>query len=502
MKTQVIQLNQNDDLVSVKDKMSASQIGRILLVWPPHGQVLNRKLELNLVKRYAATLGTQLAFVTHDSEVHFYAQQLGIPVFVDPRPALEQDWGTSEQARIQHRSRADIAELVSLRKSVRSQPPLWQDHPAVKALCLAITVLAIAALAFLLLPGAKVIITPREAVQSMQLDLTADPSATAINVSTGSLPTYSQEVAVEGTDTITATGFMPIADEPASGMLKFSNHSKAEITLPAMTFVSTIGNDRVRFITTAVGDLTVKPNKSILVEARAIKPGISGNLPANRLVAIEGELGLVLAVTNPEATSGGLVVIVPTPTTQDLQSVHQRLSKKLIQEAIAELQARLPGEDVLIHPSAVVVEELEKSYSPTSGEPGERVKLTLRLKIKAQVVSGALLRGLVNPILDSNIPAGYNPIINSLVITALSSPIIEADGKAYWSVNVQRDLQADIPTHQAIESIKGLTPVEAERQLSESIPLNEQTSIRITPGWWPRLPFLAMRITMVQADKQ
>ena len=184
VKTQVIQLNQNDDLISVKDKMSVCQIGRILLVWPAHGQVLNRKLELNLVKRYAATMGTQLALATHDAEVRFYAQKLGIPVFDNPRPALEQDWGTSEQIQIQHHSRTNIAELVSLRKSVSTQPPLWQEHPAVKGLCLAITVLAIAALAILILPGAQVIITPQDAVQSMKLDLTADPSATAINIST------------------------------------------------------------------------------------------------------------------------------------------------------------------------------------------------------------------------------------------------------------------------------------------------------------------------------
>ena len=117
----------------------------------------------------------------------------------------------------------------------------------------------------------------------------------------------------------------------------------------------------------------VKPNKSILVEARAIKPGTSGNLPANRLVAIEGELGLELAVTNPEATTGGSDAIVPTPTTQDLRSIHQRLSTRLIQEAMAELQASLPVDDTLITPSAVIVEELENNYNPNSGRTGQSV---------------------------------------------------------------------------------------------------------------------------------
>ncbi len=502
MKTQIIQLNKNDDIVSVRDKMSWCQTGRILLVWPALGRVLNRQLDLILAKRYATTLGTELALATHDDEVRFYAQDVGIPVFTDTRQAQEQAWGMNHHKQIDHQPRAQIRGLDNLRKSVRSQTPAWLEQPAARIACLGVCLLALLALAIFILPGANVTLSPREEVQSIELDLIADPSATTINLSTGSLPTYSQEVIVEGVDSITATGTMAIPDKPASGIIKFTNRSKMAITLPASTVVTTLGSDRVRFETTSLLDTVIKPGKSVLMETQAIKPGSSGNLPPNSLVAIESDLGLELAVTNPEATRGGLDASVPTPTAQDLQTLHEQLTTSLLQQALIETQSKLPVEDTLVGPSATISEVVDESYNPATGVPAEQVELTLRLKVIAQVVSGEVLHDMVTPILNADIPDGYTPVMNTLVVIPVTTPTVGSDGKAYWTVNASQKLQADIPTNLAVESIQGVTAKEAVKRLSESLPLAEPANIVLMPTWWPRLPLLAMRIIFVQADSQ
>jgi hypothetical protein len=92
--------------------------------------------------------------------------------------------------------------------------------------------------------------------------------------------------------------------------------------------------------------------------------------------------------------------------------------------------------------------------------------------------------------------------MNTLVITPVTTPKVESDGKAYWTVNARRKLQADIPTNLAIESIHGVTAKEAVKRLSESLPLTKPADIVLMPTWWPRLPLLTMRITLVQADSQ
>lgn len=502
MKTQIIQLNTNDDIVSLRDKLSWCQTRRIVLVWPDDGRVLNHKLDLLLAKRYATSLGSILALVTKDDEVLFLARQVGIPVFASSAQAQDQEWIENSNKQHDLSQQSHHIKLDSLRKSIRTQSPAWMEHPAIRYLCLGLSLMALLAMAIFILPGAKIYISPREEIQFIKLDLIADPSATTINISSGSVPTYFKEVIVEGSDTITATGTMTIPDEPASGMIKFINRSKVSITIPVGSVVTTLGSDPVRFKTTSMTDTVINPGKSVLLEVQAIRPGTSGNLPHDSLTAIEGEMGLGLAVTNPEATSGGLDASVPIPSAQDLYTLSDQLKTRLLQEGLAKLQSTLPIDDTLIPPSATIIQVLEETYNPTTGVPAEQEELTMRLKIRFQVVSGKMLHSLVEPILDSSIPPGYTPVINTLVINPVSTPGMRVDGKAYWTVFVNQKLRADLPTAQAIESIQGASARDAVARLSESLPLAEPPSIVLMPSWWPKLPLLAMRIALVQDDAQ
>ena len=73
MKTQIIQLEAHDDIVSTRDKMGWSQTSRIVLVWPNKGKILDRRLDLVLLQRHSMLLGAQLALVTQEEEILFHA---------------------------------------------------------------------------------------------------------------------------------------------------------------------------------------------------------------------------------------------------------------------------------------------------------------------------------------------------------------------------------------------------------------------------------------------
>src|SRR5512140_1085585 len=92
MKTQVIQLLLHDDVISVRDKMSWAKTERILLVFPPHSHILARRLDLRLLQRHAAMLGTQLAIVTRSSELRRAAEETNIPDFRTTASAQRQAW--------------------------------------------------------------------------------------------------------------------------------------------------------------------------------------------------------------------------------------------------------------------------------------------------------------------------------------------------------------------------------------------------------------------------
>ncbi len=93
MKTQVIHLDVHDDVISIRDKMSWTKTGRILLVFPRRSRIRLRNLDLRLIQRHADLLGAQLAFVTRSRELRRSAQEAGIPAFRVVKTAQRRTWG-------------------------------------------------------------------------------------------------------------------------------------------------------------------------------------------------------------------------------------------------------------------------------------------------------------------------------------------------------------------------------------------------------------------------
>ena len=502
MKTQIIQLSQNDDELSVRDKMAWSQARRILLVWPERGRVLHQQLDLTLISRHAEHVGAQLALVTHDPEVTFFARQFGIPTFDNPRTAQDAPW----KHRPRRVGRSPVifrqSDLVALKSTNHSKVPAWLDHPVTKLVCLVMSMLALFSLSIFILPSAKITLSPKVESQSMVFDLTADPAASAINYSAGSLPVYHQDAIIEGHAMIAATGSILIPDKIATGILRFTNKSKQTISIPGGTTVSTIGIDPIRFITAPLNDVNLEPNKSITLAARAIMPGPSGNLSANKLVVLEGVMGQYLTVTNPDAMNGGTEASVPSPSNQDMSDLRRHLLSKLLQDAMVEMQPVLPVDDILITPTITSVETLAETAFPSIGEPGGQLEISIRVKVRAQVVSGENLHNLILPVMDSYTPQGFLAIAQSLEITQMSSPTLGQDGKTHWAIQASRKLQAVVTQAQVAELISGRTMLQASDRLSSALPLAKNADIIMAPGWWPRLPFLTMRIEVLQTGVQ
>jgi hypothetical protein len=489
----------NDDHVSVCDKMNWSQTGRILLVWPNKGQVLNQRLELVMVKRHASRLGAQLGLVTHDTEVRFIAHQVGIPVFNNLRQAQDTHWRINRQKKNISPPDGNRPNLDNLRKSVKSQSNVWLEHPATRIVLFGISVIALFVLGIFILPGATIYLTPQTNTQSMDLMVTADPSQSDINLSMGSLPSYTQEVIVEGRKDANTSGTATIPDKAASGTLRFTNISNRELTIPVGTIVTTLGDDPIRYLTSLRNDIDIKPGISAVINARSIAPGISGNLPPNSLVAIEGDLGSDLTVTNPNATYGGTNASVSAPSNRDFRLLREQLIKDLEQTALMDLNKLLPAGDFLITPTLTLTEILDETAAPAIGEPGSHISLSMRLRFESQVASVEELNKLIIPILDANIPQGYTPIENTIILKQLTKPELGEDGNASWNINAQREIQADIINSQIGKIISGLETPQAVDRLNDALPLAHEAQIILTPRWWPRLPFLPMRIQVVQS---
>jgi hypothetical protein len=500
MKTYILRLEPHDDLVSTRDKMGWAKDSRILLVWPEKGRLLNRRLDLLLLQRHARMLGSQLALVTRDPEVHYFAPRLGIPVFRTLHKGQGQHWRVPRRFRRfqEQAERADPQKpVLAPNGAIPPRPPVenYNLPPLARLALFFVGVLAVLALATSLAPSARLVLTPRTLVQDVLIDAWTGPEIDSVNIS-GAVPSQSISLAVEGRDSLPASGTVRLPSQPASGTVTFTNLTDQPVDIPLGSGVRSLAaeNAHLRFVTTKAGE--APPGGTIQLPVECTTPGPQGNLPADSLMAIEGLLGTQLSAINPNPTSGGNERRLPVPTQADRLKLAERLRLALEKSAEQEIQDQLEPGSLLIPGSLKLVKTLDESYQPEQSLPADTLALSQRLEYQAQYVDAATLRSLAQTVFDANLPVGYSVLPGSLQLEILTQPVAGQDGLARWSLHATRQVQARIADADAVQLSLGLDPLQAISRLRASLPLEQPPRIELQPDWWPRLPFLPFRISV------
>jgi hypothetical protein len=259
-----------------------SQTGRILLVWPNRGRLLTRRLDLQLLQRRCTELGAQLALVTRSSQVRFYAEELGIPVFENRSEAQNARWRTRRR-RWRWKRTGPPPDLEALRAASQPRTSSWQNRPAVRLGAFALGVLALLALVACLLPGAQLALTPEARTQEIILPVLASAEITVVNLA-GELPARPVSVVVEGRDSLAASGTVQVPYKPAVGGVRFTNLTDQPVSIPAGSVVSTLGAQPIRFATDQAGEGPGRAGQKHHPPSTALLPGPDGNLAPNSLV--------------------------------------------------------------------------------------------------------------------------------------------------------------------------------------------------------------------------
>ena len=502
MKTQIIQLEPHDDIISARDKMGWGQTSRILLIWPDSIRVLNRRLDLILLQRHTISLGAQLALVTRDSEVRFFARELAIPVFENLQKDQDSSWRTKHRRRPRIRSFHRISEyqqpdLTRLREEAHPPKPTWLSNPITRLALFLIGVMAFLSIVAILYPSAEIRLNPKTESQDITLQVYADPKITDINLS-GAIPARPVRVTVEGRSSLPAQGTIQIPDKYATGRVTFTNLTNNTVLIPVGSVVRTLDPKPIRFMTMEAVEVPKEAGETISVPVQSIKPGKEGNLPAASLVAIEGPLGLSLAAKNLLPTRGGKDRIAPAPTTDDRVQLYQQLFGDLQLTAINELQDQLTQDDLLFTSTLSLTHVLEETFEPAEDLPSDHINLNLRMEFEVLTARGDDISTLVSRVLNANIPEDHISLPWTLNISALDEPQISGNGIARWRIYATRNLRVQLPETQTVNLTLGLPTKEAELRLVNSLPLKNPPQLAITPDWWPRMPLLPFRITLVQ----
>ncbi|MDF1498916.1 MAG: baseplate J/gp47 family protein [Anaerolineales bacterium] len=495
MKTQIIHLDPHDDIASAQDKISWSKAGRIVLVWPGRNRILTDMLDLRLLQRQAVRRNAQIGLVSLDPDVQSHARKLRIPVFEDLDAVHESKFPENiPDAKSVPFSRDHDRDLRSLQtgRAPRSTKPLPR---AARITLFSLPVLALVLTVFTLLPTAKIQIDPARQEHEQDMIIPATGGAGRI----GSSTLRRDQIRIEGSLRIATSGITSEPGEFAHGVAEFTNLTDEAVSIPSGTTVRVPGSEGLYFSTQANFSLPAEEGSTGTVGIVASLPGASGNVSADRITAVDGSLGLLVSVKNPEATSGGSIISRSAVAPSDLVKAREMLSQQLLAQAEDLIIANRLPQERLLDSSIKIQEVISQEYDHDVNDTADTLNLAMSVIAEADLVDSDILVEAV----QNRLSLGTNnPIVpGSLVIKSIQLSPTDSDPEPDLHCAVVFETYQPIDRAALANDLRGLRVDAADRHISSRFP-GFDFRIELNPDWYPWMPFLTGQILVSYSWEQ
>lgn len=505
-----IQLDNGEDVPSIRDRLSFIRGQRVLVIWPETGTALTRKLDLVLVQREARRRVIQLALVTHDEDVINHAGELGISTFETISQAESSRWkrGRTRVFINRHHKPDDapapddlMAVASRVRKSRKRFPPILMILLRVFVLSLVIGVLL--GTLYVTVPSATVTLSMNQELIQVETTITADPNVLDIDVENRIIPATRYEVTVSTLQQIETTGVEERSSIRAIGSVTLSNLTNQTITVPAGTQLSTSTGQNVIFETTS--ERTIPANGSlndIGIQAADNFAGDVGNVGVSTINTIIGDLSDELTVINNFPTSGGINQNYSTVTADDMERLMGDARQYLQVLAFSEIEAQLSDTQTIIIESLNIPDDLLRNdwitYSHTIGDASDLLTLDIRVIVEALVIDDRFAQQIVFAQVSAEKPVDM--ILNPESFLYLRGPVIETDdnNRTTFEAFGEGIATARVDSYRLQSDLTRRPLDEAQRLIAATVDIapESQPIIDLNPQWFDRMPFLPIRITI------
>jgi hypothetical protein len=492
MKTHIIQLELDDNVVSITDKLSWGKAPRVLLVFPSSGVIILREIDLLRVKRTAEHSGFSIGLVSKAWEVRRMAKEKGIPVFNSISDAQHQRWIIRDTIRKPF-ERKPRRNMRALALEARPDEAKWKSYAGIRLFFFSLGVFVILTMAVMFIPSANISLNIIDKTQTIMMRVSASEKFNNVNL-IGNIPAYIIPMEVEGNQLVQVGSETKIPDKFASGILEITNLTDGVVVIPVGSIVSSTGNVGIRFNTRENREIPTGYGETINVPIQALIPGESGNVDANSLDYLIGDLGAKVLVNNVEPTHGGTDRYVKMATEEDRRELYSELEATLKLQAIQKAEALIEDGDIVFQDTVSINEISEEIYVPAAGQAGDQLSLHLKISYSIQYAKKSDLVELAKPILDAEVPDGYVPEDKSIEVETLEKPITISSDNTFFDIQFRQKIRKEIDLFYLSRLIQGVEIQEAYNRLDKIFGNESNPMIEITPSWWPRLPFVAMRI--------
>lgn len=514
-KPEFVQIEDGEDVSSIKDRLTFIRGKNVLLIWPEEGTALTRKLDLVLIQREAMRRAIRLALVTHDPEVIKNAGELNISTF--------ETIGASERARWK-RGRSKVFTSRKQRPDSEQEPEALMDVAsrvrgtqirgsrwfqwALRLIVLLVFLGIVFAGVYIFVPTATVTIVPsQQNIDSGDILIIADPSLQGIqvDVENGVIPTIRHRITIEDESlTVNTTGTQASDNARATGVVTFINQTDNEITIPIGTQVSTGTGTPVQFRTLEAVTLAngVGQEIDVAVEAMPNSAGAIGNVEPTLVNTVIGPLETDVSVINQIPMTGGENLSVNAVTEEDRQSLLRLMRQQLQTRAFLEVQSSLTETQFVVDETIQIVSETNVVFSAEIGAETDTLTLTMDALIEIISVDERFAEQVVFAYMANEIARGRAILPESIAYERGVVAVDPGTRTISFEMSGSGMVQGQIDTSLLEDRLTGRSEESAMNYLLSQVDYLPGTTpqIDISPNWFGRMPLLPFRITINVED--
>jgi len=494
----VVELQSEDDLASVRQRLSWLDRGRVALVLPWELRLLSRKLDFDVLRREAEGWQLEIAIVSADPERRQLARGCGFPAF----PSVEGALGTEVwHARPPQRAGPPPAHWWEERVALRPRPvrprARWLNWIGLG------TRLVIFLLALVVLVGSAYVIVPSGAVTLVPagqefvtiVPVSVDSNVETVNHADRVIPARRIGVEIEGFSEVETTGTMSVSAGRAVGEVLLTNLLTQDYVVPAGTVLRTSSTSYpIRFRTMA--DVAVPAGGQATVGAEALEDGV-GNVGAFQINQMEGVAAYAIRVINVEPTHGAEPQDVRVVTQADYERVRKRLIRQLLDQAYVEMgnSDLLEPTEIILRQSLTVESVPKEGYTHFVTEQADKVGLNMGLLVSGLAVDVDNAEAVAYVVLSRRLPPDYGLVNARFELGEVAEEDI-GPGRFTLFVTARGYAAAALDTKAAVALIRGQPVTDTRERLLQELPLAEPPRITVWPEWIGRMPLLPLRISV------
>jgi hypothetical protein len=353
--------------------------------------------------------------------------------------------------------------------------------------------------AYVLLPSASVVVTPREeSVGPQTFSVVADTSASEPDPEAGVVPAERISLEVSAEDTFETTG-VRVERTRATGRVTFQSLDTSRTnTIPRGSIVSTEGGVQFRTLQSVrlpraqvVPPLSINPS-SASVDIEAVRNGTPGNVPVNAITVVPpAEDPSITQVRNQAPTEGGSRTEFPQVAQEDVDKALEALREQLDASFRDQLSdPSVAPEGATIFDQTAVLGEAAPSANLEElvGQELEEFELGLTATGTVVAVDPSPVESIAKSRLESFVSPGFQLVDDSVRIEP-GEPVIEGQ-TVQFPVTVQAS-QVQVPDAAELKRmIMGKTADEARSALA---PFGE-VDLDLWPDWVTSVPTLDARV--------